>query len=243
MFSRFNDKVNNINHIINTITLTLFSFNRFYNLPDLEEIGIIDAGLLEAWTICLSPHDDVLVAGNHRGDVNIWSMQEGRELVTTLETNNKFILSTAFSPDLKLATAGIDGNINIFDITTRQIIHQIGAHALPARSVTFSQQGNLVFSASDDRHVSVFDVVSGTVVNTFSHAGMCLSVDTSPDHRHFVVGCSDSKVLLWDLGMQKFIRSYDQHKDQVWGVSYDKQDGIGRKFASVGDDYLLQVYE
>ena len=72
---------------------------------------------------------------------------------------------------------------------------------------------------------------------------MCLSVDTSPDHRHFVVGCSDSKVLLWDLGMQKFIRSYDQHKDQVWGVSYNKQDSVGRKFASVGDDYLLQVYE
>jgi hypothetical protein len=42
--------------------------------------------------------------------------------------------------------------------------------------------------------------------------------------------------------MQKFIRSYDQHKDQVWGVSYNKQDE-GRKFASVGDDYLLQVYE
>ena len=241
MFSRFNDKVSLLN-LLDIFLIVIIINIRFYSLPTLEEIDIIDAGLLEAWTICLSPHDDVLVAGNHRGAVNIWSMQEGRELVTTLETNNKFILSTAFSPDLKLATAGIDGNINIFDITTRQIIHQIGAHALPARCVTFSQQGNLVFSASDDRHVSVFDVVSGTVINTFSHAGMCLSVDTSPDHRHFIVGCSDGKVLLWDLGMQKFIRSYDQHKDQVWGVSYNKQDE-GRKFASVGDDYLLQVYE
>ena len=221
---------------------------RFYSLTDnnsdnnMVEISSIDAGLLEAWTVCLSPSDDVLVSGTHKGSVNVWSMAEGHEKVATLETRNKFILSTAFNCSLKLATAGIDGFVNIFDINTQQIVHKIEAHALPIRSVVFSPDGNILYAASDDRHVSAYDTLSGTLINSFSHAGMALSVDASPDQRHFVVGCADHSVVLWDMGMQRSVQSYDQHTDQVWCVKYDKSDSTGTKFASVGDDGLLQTY-
>jgi WD repeat-containing protein 61 len=201
---------------------------RFYSLSDMKEVSIIEPGLLEAWNICLSPTDDVLVSGTHKGFVNIWSMQEGHEKVATLETNNKFILSTAFSKDLKLATAGIDGFVNIFDINTQQNVHKIEAHALPIRSVSFSPDGNLFYTASDDRHVSVYDTVSGSLINTFAHSGMALSVDTSPDHRHFAVGCADHSVVLWDMGMQRYVQSFDQHSDQVWCVAFDKNGSTGK---------------
>ena len=251
---------------------------RFFNLVDMKEVSQIDPGLLEAWTVCLSPSDDVLVSGTHRGSVNVWSMQEGHEKVASLETNNKFILCTAFNKELKLATAGIDGFVNIFDINTQQILHKVEAHALPIRSVVFSPDGNLFYTASDDRYVSVYDTISGTLVNSFAHAGMALSVDASPDHRHFAVGCADQNVVLWDMGMQRQVQSFDQHTDQVWNISYDKSDSkgvdlnlskyyeyaahilfhvtktsfrilhlvnflVGSKFASVGDDGLLQTYE
>lgn len=200
---------------------------RFYNLSDMKETSMIEPGLLEAWTICLSPTDDVLVSGTHKGSVNVWSMQEGHEKVASLETNNKFILSTAFSKDLKLATAGIDGFVNIFDINTQQIIHKIEAHALPIRSVVFSPDGNLFYTASDDKHVCVYDSISGTLINSFTHSGMALSVDTSPDHRHFVVGCADNNVVLWDMGMQRYVQNFDSHNDQVWSVAFDKNDSTG----------------
>ena len=200
---------------------------RFFSLVDMKEVSCIEPGLLEAWTVCLSPTDDVLVSGTHRGSVNVWSMQEGHEKVASLETNNKFILSTAFSKDLKLATAGIDGFVNIFDINTQQIVHKVEAHALPIRSVVFSPDGNLFYTASDDRHVSVYDTISGSLVNSFSHAGMALSVDVSPDHRHFAVGCADHKVVLWDMGMQRFVQEFDQHADQVWCIGFDKSDSTG----------------
>lgn len=217
---------------------------RFFNIQNgMEEIAVLDPGLLEAWTVCLSPHDDVLVSGTQSGAVNIWSMSEGHEKVTTLQTNNKFILSTAFSSDLKLATSGLDGFVNVFDINTQQIIHKVEAHALPSRSVAFSPDGNLIYSASDDRHICVYDAVSGAVVNTFSHSGMCLSVDSSSDYRHFAVGCANHSVAVWDLGMQRCIHTFDSHADQVWGVKFDDTDTTGKRFASVGDDSLLQIYE
>lgn len=216
---------------------------RFYDLINKREVASIDPGLFEAHSISFSPADDVLVSGNNRGGVNVWTMQEGHEKVATLETDNKQILSTAFSIDAKLACAGIDGVVNIFDMNTQQILHKLEAHALPIRSVAFSPEDDLLYTASDDRHVNVYDVRSGAMVSSFSHSGMAYSVDASPDFRHFAVGCADYTVSVWDLGMQRRVQKFDLHADQVWGVSYDRSDHTGRRFASVGDDAMIQIYE
>lgn len=213
------------------------------SLDNLNEVSKIDAGLMQAYTACLSPSDDVIVAGNHKGSVNIWSMSEGHEKVAVLETNNKFILNSTFNIDGKLATVSIDGFLNVFDVETKQIIHKVEAHSMPCRSVVYSPNGNLIITASDDRHVSVFDTISGTIVNSFSQSGMANCVDISQDHRHFAVACSDNTVSYWDLGMQRCLRSYDAHKDQVWGVQFDKFSENKKKFASVGDDGLIQLFE
>ena len=84
----------------------------------------------------------------------------------------------------------------------------------------------------------------GNLINSFSHSGMAFSIDASSNNRHFAVGCADYTVSIWDLGLQKRLQCYsDIHKDQVWGISYDKSDHIGTRFASVGDDGLIQIYE
>lgn len=216
---------------------------RFFDLINKKEVATIDPGLFEAFSICFSPADDVLVSGNNRGGINVWTMQEGHEKVATLTTDNKQILSTAFSIDGKLACAGIDGVVNIFDMNTQQIVHKLEAHALPIRSIAFSPEDDLLYTASDDRQANVYDVRSGALVTSFSHSGMAYSIDSSPDYRHFAVGCADYTVSVWDLGMQRRVKKFDSHQDQVWGVSYDRSDPQGRRFASVGDDAMIQIYE
>lgn len=173
----------------------------------------------------------------------MWSMQPGHEMLTTLQTQNKFILTSQFSIDGKLAVAGIDGFVNLFDMETQQIVHKIEAHAQPIRSVVFSPAGDLLYTASDDRHVSVFDLKSGQNINSFSHGGAALSVDTSCDLRHFVVGSADRSVSVWDLGMQRCEQRLEgSHASRVTAVSYDKADASGKRFASVCDDAVIQLY-
>jgi len=171
-------------------------------------------------------------------------MSEDNDKIASLETNCKFVLSTAFSVDSKLASSGVDGISNIFDLEKKQIVHKIEAHALPARSNVFSPNGALLYTASDDRHVSVYDTRSGRVIQSFSHPGMALSVDASGDQRHFIVGCADHAVYQWDLGMQKCIGKYgDCHSDMVWGVRYLTSKSVkSTDFVSVGDDGVLQTY-
>lgn len=88
----------------------------------------IQPGLLEAWTISISPDDAVVASGTQHGRVNIWNMQEGHEKVATLETHNKFVLGIAFSrgeSDVKLVTSAVDGFVNLFDMTTQQNIWKV----------------------------------------------------------------------------------------------------------------------
>lgn len=205
----------------------------------------VNTAMMEAHSICLSPGDDVIAAGTQAGKVNVWSL-ESNENVMTLDTKSKFVLSTKFSSDEDsplLAASSVDGTVSVFDISQGAVIHKVSTHSLPVRSVCFSPNGRLVYSASDDRHVSVYDCNSNKVVANFSHAGMALSVDISPDSRHFVVGSSDHAVTFWDLGMQKSISSYNTHTEQVWGVAFDQTNEEGKRFVSVGDDSVLQLYE
>lgn len=216
---------------------------KIYSTENLVEVSSIHPGLLEAWGICLSPADDFIASGTHKGKVNIWSIQEGHEKVAQLETHNQFILSTAFNIDGKLATSSVDGYVNVFDVETKQIIHKVEAHAMPARSVTFSPDGTLIYTASDDRHVSIYDTVSCSIVQSFSHGAMARSVDVSQDQRHFVVGCADGTVSRWDLGLQKCLSTAECHKDQVWSVKFDKTDAKYSRFATAGDDSSIQIFE
>ena len=218
---------------------------KFYAMNDtLEEIDSVDAGLFEAYTLCLSPDDDVLVGGSSTGKANFWSMKDGHEKVSSVDIHeNKAILSIAFNHDFKLATSAIDGVVNIFDLEKQQVIHKIEAHALPCRSVVFSPGGHLLYTASDDKHANVFDTLTGQLVGSFSHAGMCYSIDRSSDERHFAVGNADSSVTVWDLGMQRDVGIFDNHTESVWSVKFDPTDDTGRRFLSTGEDSSIQLYE
>lgn len=231
---------------------------RFYNLLEnsIEEVKVYDEKKqaevpdvlqckhLDAWSISLAPDGLTIAAGSQNGSVALYSLDVGHENIATFETNSKLILSSAFSPSVdRMVCSSIDGSVYLFDVFSNQLLSKFNNHALPARCVKFSPDGNLIYSASDDRQVCVYDTMSGVLVNTFSHLGMALSVDASPDHRHFVVGTSDNCVTLWDLGMQRRQTSYSCHTDQVWGVAFDPKDTAGRRFVSVGDDALVQLYE
>jgi WD40 repeat protein len=227
---------------LTAITCSQDAMIRFYDVPLMTEVGSIDAGIMQAYKLCVSPEGDLLASGNSKGQVNLWSVQE-KEKVSTIPGGDKFIMASCFDDEGKqIATADVSGSVNVIDVLQQQVLHTVKVHTQPARSITYSN--GLLFTASDDRHVCVLDMRSGVVVNSFPHSGLCLSVAPSPDQRHFVTGCSNHTVCVWDLGMQRMQQTFNaQHTEQVWAVSFDKADPLGKRFASVGDDGILQTYK
>lgn len=213
---------------------------RFFDLFNHRETAAIEAGQFEAYGLSLAPGEDILASGSLKGNVNLWSMQEGHERVAVLATSSKCVLSTAFSCRGNLATSGMDGLVNVFDMTTQQIIHKLEAHAMPARSVAFSPEGSCLSTASDDRHVNLYDLRSGALIQAFSHESMAFTVAASPDGRHLASGCSSGAVCLWDLGMRRRLHRADTHSDIVWAVQFDPS---SNRLASAGDDGAIQLYD
>ncbi|ERN03255.1 hypothetical protein AMTR_s00003p00196050 [Amborella trichopoda] len=161
----------------------------------------------------------------------------------------KFILSIAFSPDGKrLACGTMDGAISIFDANSRKFLHHLEGHFMPIRSLVFSPADpRILFSASDDGHIHMYDSDGKTLVASMSgHASWVLSVDASPDGVAVASGSSDRTVRLWDLSMRAAVQTMSSHGDQVWGVAFRPPGGTGvraGRLASVSDDKSVGLYD
>lgn len=219
---------------------------RFFDIFGQEERkqSRINAGIFEAYSLSLSPQEDLLISGNHRGGLHFWSMEgDNHERVGTLETEAKQILSTDISFDAKLVSSSMDGLVQVHDLKTQQLVYRLHDHFMPVRSVSFSNDGNLFISTSDDRSLRVYDMRSGRTVSEFNHGSRAMSGDYSPDGRHIVTGSSDGSVSLWDLGLRRRVDRWEVHHDAVWTVKFDPQDLGGNAFVSGAEDGTIALFQ
>ena len=119
---------------------------------------------------------------------------------------------------------------------------------MPVRSLVYSPvDPRVLFSASDDSHVHIYDAEGKGLIGAMSgHASWVLSVDVSPDGAAIATGSSDKTVRLWDLNMRAAVQTMTNHTDQVWGVAFRPPGGAGvraGRLASVSDDKSISLYD
>ena len=91
------------------------------------------------------------------------------------------------------------GNIVILNGITGSQAAILSGHTKCVNSVTFSSDGTLVVSGSDDETVKVWDVQTGGIVKTFcGHKNRVQSVSISVDSTIIASGDWDGMIFLWD---------------------------------------------
>ena len=112
----------------------------------------------------------------------------------------------AFSPDGKLlATGEEDGNIQLWNVATRQEIGEpMSSDLKPVDAVAFSPDGTTLAAASSDGTVQLWDVATqqeaGSAIAASSAAVKTLMF--SPDGKLLATGDEDGNVQLWDAASQ-----------------------------------------
>ncbi|KAJ9688063.1 hypothetical protein PVL29_014020 [Vitis rotundifolia] len=241
---------------------SLDSFVRVFDVDTNATIATLEAPPSEVWQMQFDPKGSILaVAGGSSASIKLWDTATWK-LIDTLAIprpesskptdrggNKKFVLSVAWSPDgRRLACGSMDGTISIFDVNRAKFLHHLEGHYMPVRSLVYSPvDPRVLFSASDDSHVHMYDAEGKSLIGAMSgHASWVLSVDVSPDGAAIATGSSDKTVRLWDLNMRAAVQTMSNHADQVWGVAFRPPGGAGvraGRLASVSDDKSISLYD
>jgi WD40 repeat protein len=120
---------------------------------------------------------------------------------------------------------------------------QVLSHPSQVNEVRYSPDGKTLATASDDKTVKLWDVVTGKELKTFNgHQKWVYSVSFSPDGKTLASGSDDNTVKLWDVGTGKELKTLEDHQSWGWvnSVSYSSD---GKTLASGNLDYTVKLWD
>jgi hypothetical protein len=109
----------------------------------------------------------------------------------------------------------------------------LGGHEFEVWDATFSPDGELVVTGSQDKNAAVWDAATGKRRMILKgHALAVTSASFSPDGRKIVTGSGDHSIRIWDAITGETIRILEGHEGTVWSASFSS-DGQRIVFSSV----------
>lgn len=167
------------------------------------------------------------------GEAKIFQTSDGALLGDLVRTDDS-VFAVSLSPDGKrLATAGADRSIRVYDFDTQQEQLLIEDHADWVMDVAWSPDGTKLASASRDKTSKVFDAKSGDSLVTFNgHGQPVYGVGFSPDNKLVVTSGSDKNIRTWNVGDAKQVRAIGGFGGEVFKVVVTPE---GQVFSSSSD--------
>jgi eukaryotic-like serine/threonine-protein kinase len=181
---------------------------------------------------------------------------EGSRL--TLAGHQGTVSGVRFSPDgSRLASAGADGIVRIWDFSTRRELLRLGGHGAGFNAVAWSPDGTRLAGCTGPvdtarkalpGEVLVWDARTGDEQLCLSgHLRWVANVAWSPDGTRLASAGRDpdhdkepSDVKVWDAADGKELRTLHGHGGSVLGVAFSPD---GRRLASCGFDRVVRIWD
>ncbi|KAF5864248.1 hypothetical protein ETB97_008245 [Aspergillus alliaceus] len=211
--------------------------------------------------VAFSPDGRLLASGSEDNTVQLWDPVTGA-LQQTFKGHTHRVQAVAFSPDSRLlVSSSNDGTVRLWDPATGALqytgsvwgyIDRVWAvafsrpqtlegHTSVVLSVTFSPDGRLLASSSNDNTVRLWDPATGALQQTLRGCtGRVWAMAFSPDSRLLAFSSNDNTVRLWDPATGALQQTLKGHTDRVWAMAFSPD---SRLLASSSEDNTVRLWD
>jgi WD40 repeat protein len=162
-------------------------------------------------------------------------------LQTTIIGNTNGVNNVSWSPDgSRIATAGFDGKIIIWDAINGTKIHTLSGHNDKVLYVSWSPDGSRVATASIDKTARIWDAASGSSLHTLTHSYGVNAISWSPDGTRVATASDDSTAKIWDIETGDMLHVLRGHRDYVIAVSWSPD---GSRVATTAYDRTARIWD
>lgn len=197
----------------------------------------------QIFSLAWQPGGKLLALGGFR-QVRLVDGHSG-EPVASLDGHAETVRAVAFSRDGKLlATAGgfpgRKGEVKIWDVEKRTVLHTIQGHSDCIFAVAFSPDGKTIATSSYDKLIKLWDVETGKEVRTLKdHIDAVYALAFTPDGSRLISGGADRTVKIWNPATGERLYTLGDPTDGINTISIHPS---GAMVAAGGIDKSIRIW-
>jgi len=192
--------------------------------------------------VALNHDGSQAISVEKRGTIRIWDPRDGKE-TARFDAGQGTVYATTYSPVTnKLATAGVDGTVKVWNVLDQSLNRKIVAHDGGVQSIAFDGTGELLISGGrDDSAVCIWDAGSGKSIYKWkNHDATIRAVAIDLKGRYAASGDDNGRLFLQDLRTGRLARALGGHDAPIFGVAFSPTEP---RLASVGHDKCLRLWD
>jgi WD40 repeat protein len=180
-----------------------------WDIATRKQVSAIPGHMENVRSLSFSPDGSMIASGGWDRAVRLWSVQSWQEIQAFEHSGS--ISSVSFSSDGNILGASCQGgktSTKLWSVPERKEIATLSGHRDYIFSISFSPDGGMLASGSDDGTVKVWSLRTYQEIATLEHEKTVFALSFSPNGE--ILAIADAEVKLWSVPDWQEIATFDE---------------------------------
>lgn len=179
-------------------------------------------------SLAFSPTNDLIAAGNERGQVIVWNLQNQEQLASIITIHDVSVNDLAFNQTgTLLASASSDNTIALWQIDDMSVrlVNRFVEHEDIVNVVDWVDE-NIIVSGSRDKTLILWNIEESTFQRLIGHRDEVISITVAPERNRILSSARDNHMIMWDARAGNILWSprvpNTIHNDSIFELVFDE---------------------